>query len=285
MRRRMIFGVLAALFVAGALLCGLFWFLHREMAAMHAAAEAYLAAHPDAGSTRKEIFSVTAGPAAAPASFILVHGSPGSWGDFADYVTDAELTTALRIVTPDRPGYGHSPAGAVPPSLTDQSARLAAWAEGIPGKRYWLGHSFGASIVARLAMDRPDLVDGVILLAGAMDPEWEKPRWFHRLADLSLVRRFLPPELSTANDEALAYYHDLTAMESDWSKIQCPLIIVHAENDRLADFRHVAFARERLDPTRTEVIALKDGDHFLPWNRHEIVVAAMLRMAGLKGAK
>jgi pimeloyl-ACP methyl ester carboxylesterase len=281
----MIFGVVAALLVTGALLGGLFWFLHREMAAMHAAADAYLTAHPEAASTDKEIFSVTDGPTEAPATFILVHGSPGSWGDFADYVTDAELTAALRIVTPDRPGYGRSPTGAVPPSLTDQSTRLAAWAEGIPGKRYWLGHSFGASIVARLAMDRPDLVDGVILLAGAMDPRWEKPRWFHRLADIPLVRRFLPPELTTANDEALAYYYDLVAMESDWSKIQCPLVIVHAENDRLADFRHVAFARERLDPARTEVIALKDGDHFLPWNRHQIVVAAMMRMAGVDGAK
>jgi pimeloyl-ACP methyl ester carboxylesterase len=257
--------------------------MQREIESMHATAKAFLSAHPDAAANHAGIFSVSAGPPAAP-TFIMVHGSPGSWADFGIYLDDPALTADLHLVAPDRPGYGRSPAGTNPPSLSDQAARLATWAETLPvaGKRYWLGHSFGASIIARLAIDRPDLVDGMILLAGAMDPEWEKPRWFHRVADTALLHRIIGPAMSRANDEALAFFGDLTAMEPDWGRIQCRVTIIHAKDDTLADFRHVAFTTARLDPAKTEVIDLKDGDHFLPWNRKSLVVSAMRRMAGLE---
>jgi len=279
MRRRIIFGVVSGLgFILAVAALGL-WFLHREMDGMHATGDVFLASHPDASSVRAEVFAVSAGPQNASATFFLVHGSPGDWRDFGAYFADEELTAQVRIVAPDRPGYGQSPTGAIPPSLPDQAARLAAWAESIPGKHYWLGHSFGASIVARLAMDRPDLTDGIILLAGAMDARWEKPRWFHAAANTGLARRLLPQTILQANAEALAYHVDLAAMEPDWKRIRCPVVIIHARNDSLADFRHVAFTQERLPSDSLQVIALEDGDHFLPWNRKPVVVEAIRRMA------
>lgn len=257
--------------------------MQRAIDRMRAAGDAFLNAHPDAASHRSGIFAVSNGPTDATATFILIHGSPGRWSDFGSYVADRDLTEEIRVIAPDRPGYGLSTAGSSPPSLSDQAARLATWAEDLPpGKRFWLGHSFGASIVARLAIDRPDLADGLVLLSGAMEAQWERPRWFHAVANTSLARRTLAPEILEANAEALAYYADLAAMEPEWHRIQCPVIILHAKNDRLADFRHVAFAQKQLDPTRTEVIALEDGDHFLPWNRKHLVEAAMLRMAGVE---
>jgi len=279
MRQRIVFGVVIGM--GGILaLAGLgLWFLHREMDGMHATGDAFLASHPGAASTRNGIFAVSAGPENAAATFFLVHGSPGDWRDFGSYLADETLTGQVHLVAPDRPGYGQSPAGTIPPSLPDQAARLAVWAESIPGKHYWLGHSFGASIVARLAMDRPDLTDGIILLAGAMDARWEKPRWFHAAANTGLARQLSPQSLLQANAEALAYYGDLTAMEPGWGRIRCPVVIIHARDDSLADFRHVAFTQERLPADLLQVIELEDGDHFLPWNRKPVVVEAILRMA------
>ena len=39
---------------------------------------------------------------------IFVHGAPGSWDAFKDYLTDEDLKSKARVVAYDRPGYGGS---------------------------------------------------------------------------------------------------------------------------------------------------------------------------------
>ncbi len=41
-------------------------------------------------------------------------------------------------------------------------------------KTILVGHSLGGPVIARTAMDYPDLVDGLILVGGSIDPEMEK---------------------------------------------------------------------------------------------------------------
>ena len=41
-------------------------------------------------------------------TLVFVHGTPGSWNAFSDYMIDKELLRAFRMVSIDRPGFGYS---------------------------------------------------------------------------------------------------------------------------------------------------------------------------------
>ncbi len=55
-----------------------------------------------------------------------------------------------------------------------------------------MGHSFGGPIIVRAALDHPELVGGLVIAAGDLDPDLEEWRWYNRLADLWLVRLAIP---------------------------------------------------------------------------------------------
>jgi pimeloyl-ACP methyl ester carboxylesterase len=67
----------------------------------------------------------------------------------------------------DRPGHGYSDRPENSRRLDVQAALMAEVLETYaPGRRaVVVGHSFGGAVALRLALDRPDLVDGLVLLA------------------------------------------------------------------------------------------------------------------------
>src|SRR3546814_18455192 len=58
-----------------------------------------------------------------------------------------------------------------------------------------VGHSLGGPIAAKLAMDYPDRVRGLLLLAPSVAPALEAPRWYQRLATWRVVQWLLPRTL------------------------------------------------------------------------------------------
>jgi 2-succinyl-6-hydroxy-2,4-cyclohexadiene-1-carboxylate synthase len=96
---------------------------------------------------------------------VLVHGftqTLASWHAVADL-----LAPDHEVVRVDAPGHGGS--SAIHADLTE-SARLLAEAG---GRAPYVGYSMGGRIALRLALDRPDVVTGLVLLgatAGIDDP-------------------------------------------------------------------------------------------------------------------
>ncbi|MEM1297328.1 MAG: alpha/beta hydrolase [Verrucomicrobiota bacterium] len=225
------------------------------------------------GVNRVEVGSGTKG------TIFLIHGSPGHWQDFARYLTDAELTNHFRLVAPDRPGYGDTFPGVAVGSMKKQAELLMQLTEGRPRPWIWAGHSFGTPIIARLAMDHPDHVDGLVFLAGAMSPEFEPQRWFHKLGNQSWIRRFLPEEIDVSNQEAMAFAAEFEAMQEDWERIVCPTLIVHGKKDWLAKYGHVGFAREKMTNARLEVVTLEEAGHLIIWDQYETIRKSLLRMS------
>lgn len=75
-----------------------------------------------------------------------------------------ELAAHATVVTLDRPGTGTSP---VPTSLRlpEQATHLATVLDAVCDGPAWLvGHSLGGPVSLQLAVDRPDLVAGLVLL-------------------------------------------------------------------------------------------------------------------------
>jgi pimeloyl-ACP methyl ester carboxylesterase len=90
---------------------------------------------------------------------LLLHGQPGTAGDWAGVA--AELRgRGLRVLAPDRPGYGTS---SLPPGSFAHNAR--AMAELLDGPTVVAGHSWGAGVALALARTDPGKVRALVLIA------------------------------------------------------------------------------------------------------------------------
>jgi len=251
-----------------------------EIATMMAEAEAFEEEHPEAFQSQGGVHAARVGPAKPEATYFLIHGSPGDWQAFVHYLKDEELTERYQLIAPDRPGYGQTAKGQPLRSFREQAEALVPWAESVQsGERIWVGHSFGVPIIAKLAVIRPDLVDGMVFVAGAMDAELEPRKWYHKAGNTWLARLLLPSDWDVANQESIAFEQELAAMEPEWSQIDCPVTIIHARDDSLADYRHVDFTMERMRNPKPKLVELDSGDHFIPWNRYDRVKEEMVALA------
>lgn len=207
---------------------------------------------------------------------LFVHGSPGSWDAYKDYLLDRELSERAQLIAIDRPGFGESGAGEAVPSLEQQAAcALSALALNRSGQPAVLvGHSLGGPVVARAAMDAPEAVRGLLLLSASIDPGQEELRWYNRLADLRAVRWLLPEGARTSNDEILPLRGELDAMMPGWSAVQAPVVVLHGDADRLVPVENADFAGKMVP--HAEVHRMPGEDHFIPWTQEGAVKDALL---------
>jgi pimeloyl-ACP methyl ester carboxylesterase len=96
---------------------------------------------------------------------VLVHGLGGAAANWIELAP--ELARSRRVIVPELPGHGGSAPLAAAPSLSPYADRVAGIVEreGVVDAAA-VGHSFGGSVVLRLAMRHRHLVRAVVL-AGA----------------------------------------------------------------------------------------------------------------------
>lgn len=110
---------------------------------------------------------------------VMVHGwgmHSSVWQDFA-----AELAGSRRVTLIDLPGHGDSP-------FAGQQA-LSAWADAClevaPPSAVWLGWSLGSLVALQAALQAPQRVAGVLVLAG-MPRFVQGDEWPHAMAPRTL---------------------------------------------------------------------------------------------------
>ena len=93
---------------------------------------------------------------------VLLHGANGTWNDFPPELID-DLARDHTVIAVDRPGHGWSEAPRGPLGLAENAAALLAI---LRGRRLasatLVGHSYGAAVALRAALDAPDLVSHVV---------------------------------------------------------------------------------------------------------------------------
>ncbi|MBV6443544.1 MAG: 2-hydroxy-6-oxononadienedioate/2-hydroxy-6-oxononatrienedioate hydrolase [Saprospiraceae bacterium] len=215
---------------------------------------------------------------------VLVHGSPGSADAFLGFLADTFLPKKVRLVALDRPGFGYTEGFGKPErSLEAQAAAVHAVVEQLaPNQKVWLlGHSLGGPVIARFAMDYPEQTAGLILVAASIDPALEEHPWWQAAVQPPPLKWLLPKSFWTSNAEIKPLEGELKKMSPKWSKVTCPVTVVHAVNDCLVPVANVDFARQVLTGVADlQIEILPDGDHFILWNRYEKVRKAIFDAIG-----
>lgn len=209
---------------------------------------------------------------------ILVHGTPGAATAWNDYLLDPPRDT--EVVALDRPGFGESgPEGAVT-GLAEQAAAVAALLPTDGRKAVLLGHSLGGPIVALVAAEHPAQVQGVVLLAGSLDPAQESIHPMQFVGAWPPVRMMLPRTIRNANAELMALKPELEKLAAWLPLIQAKVVIVHGTKDDLVPLANVTYVQAHLTGARcVRTLLLEGRNHFLPWNSADVVRDA-IRQAG-----
>jgi pimeloyl-ACP methyl ester carboxylesterase len=122
------------------------------------------------------------------ADIVLIHGASATLGDPLLALADA-LSARYRVLALDRPGQGWSdrPGGRRDASPMSQARRIAEALrrQGVE-RAVIVGHSFGASVAAALAVEEPALVQGLVFVAPATHAWPGGVAWHYRLAALPL---------------------------------------------------------------------------------------------------
>ena len=209
---------------------------------------------------------------------IFVHGSPGSWSAFRDYFTIDSIAKSTRIISVDRPGFGDSNFGWAEASLKKQAEYLKPILELNKNnqKPVLVGHSLGGPVIARMAMDYPDLVGPLIYLASSVDPELEPSNWYRYIIKFPLINYLIPRSFRASNDEILPLKKELEKMLPLWKTIDQPSIVIHGEKDDLVPVGNADFIERMSVNSTVEVIKLENTNHFIPWSHMSLITEKIL---------
>ena len=231
---------------------------------------------------------------------LLIHGVGAQLDAWDGVVTG--LGGRFTTIRFDLRGHGESskPPGPYSAALLAEDARALLDHLGIR-RCYVAGHSLGATVALRLALDAPDRIERLALLSAAAGrTEEERQRVLERLAIVEQgipgehfrrsLSRWFSDEFRRANPELLeryaarnmendprayaAAYHVLatTDLADESSRVRVPTLIATGEGDVGSNPRMARLLHERIPGSRLEI---------LPGLRHSILVEAPVLVARL----
>jgi len=114
---------------------------------------------------------------------VMIHGLMGSSRNLT-YALSGRLSAHFRVISIDRPGSGYSTRGkGTAANLPAQARQIGDFINTLGlDKPLVLGHSLGGAIALALALDHPETVSGLILVAPLTHPQRLLPPVFLSLA-------------------------------------------------------------------------------------------------------
>lgn len=200
-------------------------------------------------------------------TLLFLHGSPGSMSYYSWRFKDSSIQKTFKIYAVDRPGYGYSGFGDPEPSIQKQSEMIRPILDSLNKARHPIivvGGSYGSSIACRLAMDHPELVDGLVLTGPSLAPGKEAYFWFTFLIENPGINWFIPRMFRSANTEKVHHKAELEKMLPYWKNIRVPVMYLQGAHDNIVDTSNAGFAREHL------VNAPYLDIHFFPNREHRL---------------
>ncbi|MGB3468767.1 MAG: alpha/beta hydrolase [Cyclobacteriaceae bacterium] len=210
---------------------------------------------------------------------VFIHGAPGSWSAFIDFMKVDRLSDSMNIISVDRPGYGYSGFGDPVYSLELQSRYLVeAVKKVVDSDLIVVGHSLGGPVAARMMMDYPDDIVGGVLVAPSISPELEKREWYRYLGKLKIVENLIPASLWVTNEEIYDLKDELNLMLPLWETIESKVVVIQGTDDKLVPKGNADFAARVLPDSLLVINMLEGVNHFIPWSQPETITNAVLKL-------
>lgn len=212
---------------------------------------------------------------------VFIHGSPGSWDAFERYLKDSDLLGHYHMVAIDRPGLGYSDYGNAE-HMSRQAEIISPLLQKLKNNKpmFLVGHSLGGPMAVELAYNNLQLIDGLVLLAGSVDPKEEKGEKWRYILAYTPLRYLVPAFLRPSNDELMYFKKDVLEMPHMLSQIRCRVFILHGNHDSLVPYGNALYAKENLVRAKSvEMITLNGADHFIPWSNYQDVKKVLLRLS------
>jgi pimeloyl-ACP methyl ester carboxylesterase len=148
-----------------------------------------------------------------------------------------------------------------------------------------VGVSYGAPIACRLAMDYPQLVNGLVLVAPPLGPGQERIFWFTYMVENPLIHWIVPRMLQSANREKVCHKEELNKLLPLWPRIRTPVIYLQGKDDGLVSPTNAEFARKHLVNAASLDIQLIPGrGHLIAFSEKERITKAIHAMLDKCGA-
>lgn len=209
---------------------------------------------------------------------IFIHGAPGSLDAFNKFLKDPDLRRKTRMIAMDRAGYGQSNFGIAETSLQKQAKLIEPLLEKNKNKQkpVLVGHSFGGTIAAKIVMDYPDKIGGVILVGAAIDPDHEKFFSIARIIDIPFLHKVVPESMKVAHAEKNTHVEELIKMLPDWPNITTMVTILHGKKDGLVPIENAYFAEKVMHNADVKMAIYDDKGHLIPWTSPELLKREIL---------
>lgn len=239
-------------------------------------------------------------------TIVLVHGwgfHGGIWDPLAE-----RLAQHFQVIRPDLPGHGYSGLPAVGYGLDELVDAMVAQVAGrAAGPAIWVGWSLGSLIAMQAAVRHPDLVRGVVTLAGTpcftatddwrhgvpgalidrfgdeLTSDWKltlrrflalqgqgcDPALVRRVREIALQR--LPAVDGLRGALSLLRNQDLRGR---LGSIRCPLLVINGVKDNLVPVQGTRAWMQQVPDAR--LVAFHDAGH-MPFLSHPAEVEQALR--------
>jgi pimeloyl-ACP methyl ester carboxylesterase len=216
---------------------------------------------------------------------VFVHGSPGALNAYEGYYSNPELLEKMDMISVDRSGFGYSDFGESESSLMVQAELIAAILKDFPlRKKVLVGHSMGGPVLAKLAIEFPGLVDGMVMIAPSISPELEPSNGWRKVLNFPLICWITPPALRVCNQEIIPLKAELELMMDGWKNIMIPLTVVQGEEDDLVPMENAFFAKSMMENNPSvKTTMLKGKDHFILWSEISLIGKEILEVIKMIG--
>ncbi len=211
---------------------------------------------------------------------LFIHGSPGSWNAFKNFLKDSLLLKKYNMIAIDRPGFGYSNFRKAK-KLDQQSQIITSFIKSLNTQKpiILIGHSMGGPVITKLATDQPELYSDLVILSGAIDPNAETPEKWRPIIKAFPLRYLIPGALRPSNDELWWLKKDLIELKPKLQNITSNVMIIHGTKDPLVPFSNVTFIKnEFVNAKSIDIIAIENANHFIPWEHYETIRDALLNL-------
>ena len=215
-------------------------------------------------------------------ALLFIHGAPSSCSYWKTYLTDSSLLQNCSMCAVDRPGYGYSGFGKPLTSLQQQSLSIMPVLDSLhrlKRKVIVVAASYGTSVACKLAMDFPDMINGLVLLAPSLAAGEERYFWFTFIIENPALNWFIPRMFKSANAEKVNHREELSKLLPYWPNIHQHVMYFQGAKDGLVFPSNARFAKVHLvNAAALSVELIPDRYHLITFNEKEKIIAAILQM-------